>query len=114
MFAVSCEQIGAGNIVAWNQTLNFVENGHRIKRAELGLKPMLFQPHGMAIGFTRLRAPRLAHVCPYAAAERDEFPHLESHGIGNANDHFEIALGVGNFSSFLHQLHIAASIRESA
>ena len=50
------------DVVARNQPLNFIQHGHRIVWAHLGLEVVRRKPHGVAVGFARLRSARLAHV----------------------------------------------------
>src|SRR5437764_15329733 len=98
MLAVTRQKIRAHNVIRRNQTLNLVENGHGVERAQFRFEPLHLKPHGMSVDFARLRSARLSHVGACASAEWNQLANLEAHAVGDAYDHFEIALSPRNLS----------------
>src|SRR5437588_4879034 len=101
-------------MVSRHQPLNFIEDGDGIKGTQLGFQPVSFQPHAVAVGFARLRAPRLPHIRPHPAAERDKLADIEPHSLRDANYDFEVGFGAGYFARFPQKLEITAGVRKGA
>src|SRR5258708_2395302 len=110
MLTVTRQQIHAGNVIARNQPLNFIQHCRGIKWAQLWLQSLSLKPHCMTVGLARLRSARLSHVSMRAAAEWHELVYVETHGVSDADNHFEVRLRARNLTSLLHQLQVAASI----
>src|SRR6202521_6259565 len=94
MLAVSSQKIDAGDAIAGNQSLDLVENRHRVEWTQLRLQSLRLKPNGVTVGLSRLSTPRLPHVCADATApERHQFANLKTHGVGDADNHFIIGFG---------------------
>src|SRR5271166_6392291 len=92
----------------------FRQNCRRIERAKLRLKRVRLEPHRMPVGLARLRSARLPHVSMRSTAKGHEFANVKTHSVCDAHDHLEVSLRVRNFTRFLHQLQVAAGVRESS
>src|SRR5258708_17315792 len=114
MLAISRQKVHAGYVIAWNQALNLIQNRHRIERAQPRLKSVRFEPDCMTICLARLSSAGLSHVRSLATAERDQLANIKSHGVGNADNHFEIRLGTCDFTGLLNELQIPAGVVERA
>src|SRR5258706_16207836 len=114
MLTVARQQVHSRHVITGNQPLNLIQNCRRIERAQLRLQSLSIKPHRMTVGLARLRSARLSHVSMRSAAEWHELVYVETHGVSDADNHFEVRLRACNLSGFLHQLQVAASIGKRA
>ena len=112
---VATEKIEPVECVTGNQPFDFVEHGEWIERAELRFKVVGCEPDGVTICLAGMRATRLAQVGGHAAfAEGNQHLDIDSHAACETHEDFEVGLDTGAIGCFLHQLHIAKGVGDSA
>src|SRR5260370_25960206 len=90
MLVVAGEELEGLDVVAGDEALDLVEDGHGLERAEAWLEILSGEPYSVAIGLARLPAAGLAHVGAEAFAEGNQRAHVGAGLVGDADDHLQL------------------------
>src|SRR5581483_7881663 len=105
MLIVAAQQLKAQQlVVAGHEALNLIEDGERIEGRKLRLEILRREPHGMPVGFARLRAAGLTDICAQPALSKwNECVNGMSHLVSEPDDQLEIRPRAGLISSFVDE-----------